>query len=522
MTGQCQRPVLLGVDVHSIQRYLFATSKLREVIGASRIVDDFTGPEETDVPLRTLTRMRLAPCTTGLPTGSAWFVPVRLGGGSLRLLLPNEESARQFVRHMSEWALANARDLTFDAAWVPFDLKAGNLADANSQLISLINERRREDHVGNEFNGFPFCAPCRLTGAPAEGYGGRNERLCGASLAKRAYQAQHDDRWARVADEPLLQVFKVRDVRRPFILDLESMTGEERADSYMAVVAVDLNSLGDRGKHEVGGALGVEALHLLHRFVQRVSGATAEAFSSALSSLGSNAASSHEFLVLERITASTGTLPIRPLVFGGDDLTFVVHSALAPRFALSLASALESAGFPCGVGLAIVKTKSPLSRAIGLAEGLLARAKRAGRDRSHVDLMLCSSEIPKDVSEREVLGTRPARGPYALDSFGSLLHHAELLKNDLPSGQVRTAADGFHASLGRGRDSIRELIENIDRGLGGGRRASREARILLQQMLEDDLLASSFLDCVDLFRFLPSPEKNAQHRSGNPVSEVNS
>ena len=114
--NRLQNPVLLGLDVHGIQAYLFGTSKLKEVAGGSRIIDDFTGPDDADVPATVLRGLGLSAVRSGVPSGGAWFVPVRLGGGGVRLLLPSESIARTFVRDLSERALLHAYGLEFDAA----------------------------------------------------------------------------------------------------------------------------------------------------------------------------------------------------------------------------------------------------------------------------------------------------------------------------------------------------------------------------------------------------------------------
>jgi hypothetical protein len=521
MTTSTTGPVLLGIDVHGIQHYLFATSKLREVIGASRIVDDFTGGQPDDAPASCLKSLGLSAVVNGQPTGDKWYIPVRLGGGVVRLLLPNADLAKRLVHAMNVWALEQAGGLEFDAAWEAFDLNTGDYTKANSALIQAINQQRQRTSGGNGFNGFPFSAPCRLTGDPAEGYGGANERLCRASLDKRAYQAKRDDRWASVKDEPILKAFEVDDVRRPFVFDLESMQGDGASDSYMAVVALDLNSLGEASKSAVGPKVGVDALHAIRGFVEKVAGATAKGFSKALNELASNSESRHEFEAIEGVVKRCGKLPLRPLVFGGDDLTFVMHAALAPRFAQSIASALDSEGFKSGVGIALVKTKSPLSRAIELAEALLARAKRAGRGQTHIDFMLCSAEIPSDASDRDASGDRPARGPYGLGGFSELRDDARCLKHELPSSHVRGAADGFHRSLADGRELLKDLRENVSRGLGGGARATERSSKLLERMLENDAAAATYLDCVDLFRFIePRPDNRGGARTAAQRAEV--
>lgn len=517
------KPILLGIDVHGIQNYLFATSKLKEVVGASRIVDDFTGASDEDVPATVLRGLGLSLCGSGKPAGDKWFLPVRLGGGVVRLLLPNGALAKRFVRCMSEWALQNAAGLEFDAASVEFDIVSGSFAEANAALIAKIHQHRQAGARGGAFNGFPFTAPCRLTGDAAEGYDGPNERLCAASLDKRAYQARRDDRWVSVRDAEILKAFRIDDPRRPFVFDLQTMQADDPSDSYMAVVAVDLNSLGELGQRAVEGSAGVDSLHRMRAFADRVTEAVRSAFSTALDALARNAESGHEFQAIERLVNATGKLPLRPLVLGGDDLIFVMHGSLAPRFAEQLASSLEISGFSSGIGIAFAKTSSPLARAIDLAEALLARAKQAGRATTHIDLMLCPAEIPADTASRSASGSRRQRGPYSLRAFVALRENATILKQELPSSHVRGAVDGFQQSLDEGRELLKDLVENIDRGLGDANRASGAARDLLARIAKDDALAASYLDCVDLFRFIAArPERGGRGAPDALLRKANS
>lgn len=518
MSQPAPHAVLVGLDVHGIQRYLFSTPKLTEVIGASRIVNDFTGSNTEDAPAKAIAQLGLVAVEKGRPNGDRWYVPVRLGGGVVRLLLPDAALARQFIVIMSEWAIVNANGLEFDAGWVAFDMDGGDYTKTNAELIRVLDSSRQTSSRGNGFNGFPFTAPCQLTGDAAEGYADRNERLCRASLDKREYQRLRDERWDLGKHEDIFQPFKVDNPRNPFITDLESMQGEDPSDAYMAVVAVDLNNLGDLSKAAIGKSKGIEAVYKMRGFSTEIANITRKGFLKTLKALTDKTGSPHEFSVIERAVNRSRRIPVRPLVFGGDDLTFVMHAALAPQFAIRLASAIEDARLSSGVGIAFVKTKAPLSRAVDLAEALLARAKKAGRSTTRIDVMLCSAEIPSDANDRDARGERLARGPYDLKTFQTLLGNAQLLKAEIPSSQFRRAADGFQHSEYRGSNCIKDLIENIDRRLGGSQTASPKARTLLDTFTRDRTLAASFLDCVDLRRFIGA---HTDHTAGIPHDQKN-
>ena len=512
--------ILVGLDVHGIQRYLFATTKLREVIGASRIVDDFTGASSDDVPVRILERdLKLKPCTAGQPAGANWYLPVRLGGGCVRIALPSAELARKFVERMSAWAIENAAGLEFDAASVDFDLTHGKLEDANGRLIECINSERLRTQRGNGFNGFPFTAPCVLTGDPAARYDREhNERLCDSSLDKRAYQAKTDqcDIWAEILEGSSILDFPKVNQKQPFIFDTDDLGRDRDSGAYMAVVALDLNSVGEKGRTATANLQGYAALHETRKFCEGVTKATREAFRAALDAMQTDDLFS--FNILRDSAEAHGRLPIRPLVFGGDDLTFLMDARLAVAFTHTIMESFAKADHKGAAGIAFVKTKSPLSRAIDLAESLVAQGKKTDRNTSRIDFMLCSGEIPADVAEGREDRKRDAEtltgAPYKLVDFKTLAADAVTLKS-LSRSHVRGAVDRYRESISAGHTALQDLRENLARGLGGDGSLSPQVSAKLSAFLEEKFInpeslhpVTCYLDCVDLFRFITNPKES--------------
>jgi hypothetical protein len=519
--------VLLGLDVHGIQSYLFATSKLREIIGASRIVDDFTGAEPSDQPSIVLKRMGLTPCNSGSPVGDSWYIVVRLGGGVVRLLLPNATFAQEFVGQLSVWAIEHATSLEYDAASVPFDLETGSLADAQEKLVEAIYQQRAHANRGGGFNGFPFSAPCSLTGDPAGGYTRKsNERLCDASLDKRAYQELTDrqDMWAVILEgAAILQAPHLKDKRHPFLFDTEDFGTEDSKGSYMAVLAIDLNGLGEAGRQKTGAARGALAAHAFRSFSKDVTDATRAAFRAALDAMASN--DLYSYHIVEDSVRNCGRLPIRPLVFGGDDLTFVLDARLAVAFASVMMRHFESLNFKGAAGIAFVKSKSPFNRAIDLAESLVASGKIEGRDQSRIDFMLCSGEIPGSAlegrSDRERDDCTLTGAPYTLDAFAALVTDAREL-TCLSRSHIRGAVDHYRSGgMLAGHKALNDLRENLERGLGNDHALEPHRRAALKSLLETKFINAEtgpkprtrFLDCVDLFRFIQTSKNTSSQET---------
>lgn len=500
-------PVLFGVDVHSIQRYLFATSKLREVVGGSQLVSDFTSTWVID-ELKALGLSDEGSTEDGpSPQG---YLPVRIGGGSVRLVLPTAAAAADLALRLNCRSIERAPGLSHDIAWVAFDPAGDSLADRNGELIRLLNDRRGKPRGGGGFAGFPFTAPCLLTQNPAVGYGeGGNERLCEASLAKRLAQRDgRGDLLEKVRDHALVRA--CGDPDTPFEFELSGIADDGNENAYIAVVCVDLNDLGQRGRSAVGNANGRTAARLFHAFTEHVKVATTKAFTHALASLPADAAAAAPLAEARR---PGRRLPLRPLVIGGDDLVFVMHAACGIPFAVNMLDSFGDSGFVGGAGITFVKAKSPFSRAVALAEQLVGSAKAGGRDESRLDFLVCTGEIPADLGDvRRGLTTRGCRlfaGPWTIDQFRVLVNRAKLIA-DLPRSHVRGAVDCCHEGIAEGERAFEDLRENLVRRLGGrpGRRlASAED---LEKLYPhgfftppvNGVRTTDLLDCVNLFRFI--------------------
>jgi hypothetical protein len=88
-------------------------------------------------------------------------------------------------------------------------------------------------------------------------------------------------------------------------------------------------------------------------------------------------------------------LPIRPLILGGDDITFVCEGRLGVHLAEKLLEymaevPINGENISACAGVAIVGTKYPFYKAYQLAEDLIKRAKKASRehDDSWIDYMI--------------------------------------------------------------------------------------------------------------------------------------
>ena len=143
-------PVLTAIDIIGIQSYVFASNRLRDVVGASYLVEWATKPDgglrfgNSDVPTPEI---------------------IIAAGGNAILRFGTSDAARQFILYYSRQLLERAPGLEVAIAHQPYD--NGKLAHGLLALqIQLAKAKvNRRPHVPQL--GLSVMQPCAITGLPA-------------------------------------------------------------------------------------------------------------------------------------------------------------------------------------------------------------------------------------------------------------------------------------------------------------------------------------------------------------------
>lgn len=173
----------------------------------------------------------------------------------------------------------------------------------------------------------------------------------------------------------------------------------------------------------------------------------------------------YTFLSLER--SPKKYLPLRPIILGGDDITFVCAAQVALRYTIRLMTLLAAPdaseptglkeGMDCCAGIAILPTSYPFFRGYDLAEQLCGAAKIEMRKclsadgaggSSWLDFAILHGEQPPDLTQlraQEYSGLRGNLhfGPYRVDAAaGDVKDAAHLVRaahalRKLPSNKVK-------------------------------------------------------------------------------------
>jgi hypothetical protein len=344
---------LVLVEASGIQEYIFGSNQLAQNIGASELVRRAT--EEWVEKWTTLDQR------------------VYVGGGNAMLLFEAEEQADAFARKLTCRALEEAPGLQLVVARQTFE--PGKLRKTHQALRGELAKRKLSRRPSTPLLGLGVTAACVYTGAPAVEV--REGQLISAEVrakldAKDAGKDRLKERLTQVAQAGY-----------DFVDDFDDF-GTKGESSYLAVIHTDGNRMGERIQ-ALSGESDADYVHALRAFSKSVEDAADKALNSTVDLL-LRAADPRDRKIAGVVPIHDRRLPFRPIVFGGDDVTFVCEGRLGLAvtahylrvFSAQILSDKEPAHARAGV--AVVKSHYPFSRAYDLAEALAASAKRYIRE----------------------------------------------------------------------------------------------------------------------------------------------
>lgn len=405
---------LLQVEVRGIQDFIFGSNNLQQNTGASEIVKQAT----TEWVLDALhgwrhnahwntaeDRLEFDGQRLSAARGEAEVEVIYAGGGNALLLFPGDPDgpAREFTRRISRKVLQEARDLRLQVETLPvdWDSSASSLADQHIELRRQAANRRLATAVNTPLNGLSVTAACAFTGLPVVARD-PDGRLIARTVAQKLARSrpEHLDRYGSgqgLTNSQRLHAI-LPDVRKYFYEFTNNFDqfGERGESSYIAVVHIDGNNMGKRFQavaeaNRGDNAAYIEELYRLSRAVQERSTTALRAVTAAL--IGSEKDGKFGGVVPVHSEPGQSYLPFRPIVFGGDDATFVCEGRLGLALAEIYLKALASEPLPgpragelgeplyARAGVAMVKTHFPFSRSYELAGQLCHTAKQALEDR---------------------------------------------------------------------------------------------------------------------------------------------
>ena len=364
------------IDLLGIQNFVFATNRLRHAVAGSALVDRLTQwVQET--------------------CGAASVIFA--AGGNAALRFTDNQAARAGMARLSRRVHDEAPGLEFAA--VHGDYSSGGLAQAiiDAQIVLQQEKLRRRPSV--PLLGLGVTTACVETHLPATTFDRENRPIAAAVERRETALNEEWDRWNGLlpqdADTFSLGNGPTCRLRFPTEVDHLGRTRDDR--SLLGVVHIDGNGIGLAIANwlQRQAEAGTPDEELCRRYQQ---------LSGGLIGLGCNAFKAVVRRVCDAIRYDDGAyslfsarrglgfplhcagsdlhLPVRPVILGGDDLTFVCDGRIALDLAAAALGTFQQASLdPIGAvracaGIAVARTHAPILRVYGLAEELCAEAKR--------------------------------------------------------------------------------------------------------------------------------------------------
>lgn len=372
------------ISTIGIQEYIFSSNILKQNVGASELVrcatQDWVYEELMALGSTNVDQDGQIDGQATIEKGGLVSELVYAGGGNTVVLFCSPDKAREFARRLTRRALREAPGLLLVVAHnYGFDWNTQALSQVVQDTLEKVRHKMHQPVVSTPVLGLSVTADCQYTGLPAVG---KNEDDKRVSVGVRAKEAASEMAHRRLAEMLSLQGYEIPK-------DFDDFGRTRGESSYIAVIHTDGNGMGKRIADIANGHPRPEDnrsyIQAMRAFSQSVGKVAQEALAATYRQLIQ--AIDGEGKIGGIVPVRDRKLPLRPIVWGGDDVTFVCEGRLGltlTEFYLRQVTARPLAdGKPLSVraGVAVVKSHFPFARAYALAEELTQSAKRYLKER---------------------------------------------------------------------------------------------------------------------------------------------
>lgn len=478
---------LLVLSTASLQRYIFQSNRLKENIGSSYLIKYWLDKglikamQQTGyiVNRKAWDSYEKDPCTSVLkkPEEGADIEVIYIGGGNAALLCKNQEIAKDAVKAWSRKLLENVPGLRVAVGYADV---MGSLAEAYRDALDDLAICEEALPFGDTLYGLPIVRFCTTTGLPASVNSQEGDEWISQSAASKRNQVGTEDNPGNAQNAIFEQFGSVLKKGQLFAIELDKLGGST-GESHIAVVHADGNGM---GKHLSGVVKNegddADFLHHIRAFSASVSHLSRNALKETLQYLQKALPRLKDDLSRE----DEKIFPLRPIVYGGDDLTFVCDGRLGLDLAAFYLKAFSKRTIKvCGedksvdacAGVAIVPTKFPFARAYHFAEELCGEAKSHRKKKkdetgSWLDFQIIPEGVTRSISalratqyrsleDRQRLDQRPYQvlkesgaEPQGWDVFVKILQKFQ-------SKWPRSRAKGLLQALTQGPTATKRIVE---------------------------------------------------------------
>ncbi len=420
----------LLIDTIGIQSYIFGSNKLKENIGGSYIIEELVYKQMIPKALEEAKisyglnqeAWQKKPNEYRLNQFSEELVEVGyIGGGNAMLLFREEDDAQKFIRTYSLLMLTHFPGLKTAFGMEPFNYEE---EDAYKKFRKRLNENLIHNRNFSAVQVLPFkhglVEDCPWTNEAQEIsiQEGNTSKKISLMAWSRLAQIDHAQKYLEGKFGPQIGEALT------FTTELDKF-GQPDDKGYIAIVHADGNGMGQRfincqslaETRKLSAGVADYADRVMKELVAHIVGLIQED------------KLKEEWKLKHDEESGKTILPIRPLIIGGDDITFVCEGRLGVHLAEKLLeymhqTPINGESIHACAGVAIVHTKYPFYKAYQLSEELTKRAKDASRGDvggSWLEYMIStggfSGTLKEIISDQFMVAGRGdlKSGPYRVD-----------------------------------------------------------------------------------------------------------
>jgi hypothetical protein len=389
------------IDTTGIQDYIFNSNRLRENIGASQLVKEVTEKwvKSTLDDMGTPLNRQNEPIEYGEMPAELIYA----SGGNAQIIFRKYEAALEFTRRISHKVLKKARGIQLLAAHHTFEWEEQNLSAVIDKVMKEDLDHYKQTRTpSSPLLGLGVTVNCNSTQFPAIGLS-TDYNQDDDEAEDSSYPISQETFFKRMAvsraQKELASLFESEMPEHlVFPRQFDHIGRTEHDSSYIAVVHADGNNMGKRfqeyGKNVKDNR---EYIDRMRDFSAKVDEAGKTALRNTLKKIVGAIkyqtqtlhGEFNEFKLTQlKKNPSKYYLPFRPLIYGGDDITFICDGRLGIELAVAYLKEFEnqshlmpdSKRLTACAGVCIVKTHYPFVRAYELSNALCDSGKNLLRE----------------------------------------------------------------------------------------------------------------------------------------------
>lgn len=398
--------VMAIYDLSGIQSYIFATNKMKEMIGASLIVNEalfenipnLFGEERNnwvaEANLCKPERFKEIPDKGKI---------IYIGGGNALVMFRDEVAEKDFTYRLQKEIFVGAGGaLKLCSASINI-MEDENLSYNQKKLMDQLDENKRKTPNVSTAKGFSINSHDNITFEP--------QLLFQGKFASKSKYLKRN-RYYRKKRESGLNIFEGLEIGDINITDSFDKFQDESKKNYLAVIHIDGNTMGIRIREFVKAQTGNVfcGLNALSKLSAEINAAYKDVLSRTVIKVYSEK--------YKDLIKNKKPIPFRPVIVDGDDVTVVCAATDAFMFVdtfmtklnetkLDSFKNLENSELTAAAGVSFVNVGFPFHTAYEIAEECCKNAKKmtmkrgfSGDDnKSSMDYQICYSGVTGSVSD---------------------------------------------------------------------------------------------------------------------------